>query len=429
MKAIAVESLAAWRGKIYKSTSRDHTYFKLVYYNGAGRKTLGFPSLEEAQDGAKALVKELGAVKGDSLLLNGTEAVHYRQAQQSLAELEKIIGRSIPINIAISDYVETRKILGDTPAKDAARYFETRHGLNLPEKTVGEVVNELVKEKRGTLSERHVADLESRLGRFAGDFTCRLASVTGQQVRAWLNALTGVKGNVSDKATPKKPLSVRSKNNYLLAIQNLVTFAKGKGYLPKQFDELEIEPTKEREKDVEIFTPDEVSRLLTHANEKLVPYVAIAAFAGVRAAELERLDWSKVNVKSGNITIDKSIAKTNSRRVIPMSANLKKWLRPRVKKAGRVCEYDNITNELLALAKAAGVTWKRNGLRHSFGSYRTAQTADIPRVSYEMGNSPAMVKEHYHELVDDRAKVKAYFAIVPARQKKDSGMVEFRAAA
>ena len=82
-----VESLSAWRGVIYKSVSRGRSYFKLVYLNGGGRKTLGFESIEAAMDGVSDLVRIHGKSDSDSLVLSGVEAAHVRQAQASLAEL------------------------------------------------------------------------------------------------------------------------------------------------------------------------------------------------------------------------------------------------------------------------------------------------------------------------------------------------------
>ena len=43
--------------------------------------------------------------------------------------------------------------------------------------------------------------------------------------------------------------------------------------------------------------------------------------------------------------------------------------------------------------------WKANALRHSYASYRFAQTGDAGRVAGELGNSAAVVHRHYRELV------------------------------
>src|SRR5208337_3249034 len=91
------------------------------------------------------------------------------------------------------------------------------------------------------------------------------------------------------------------------------------------------------------------------------------------------------------------------------------WLRPYANKQGRVWTgthyelYDTQQEVAAATAVEADekkgvkaqkpVTWKANGLRHSFASYRFAQTGDAGRVAGECGNSAAVVHRHYRELV------------------------------
>ena len=67
-------------------------------------------------------------------------------------------------------------------------------------------------------------------------------------------------------------------------------------------------------------------------------------------------------------------------------------------------------------ADAAGVRWRHNGLRHSFGTYRTAITKSVPQVSLEMGNSVQMVKRHYQRPVPPKL-AERWFAITPAKTK------------
>jgi hypothetical protein len=56
--------------------------------------------------------------------------------------------------------------------------------------------------------------------------------------------------------------------------------------------------------------------------------------------------------------------------------------------------------------------WKHNALRHSFISYRVAQTQSVAQVALEAGNSPSMIFKHYRELVQPK-EAKAWFAIAP----------------
>ena len=109
-----------------------------------------------------------------------------------------------------------------------------------------------------------------------------------------------------------------------LYVQTLFSFAKSQRYLPADWNEMESVPVwKVKDEEVEIFTPDEMTLLLALAPSNLVPFLSIGAFAGPRSAEIERLDWAKVDLEGGYITVDASIAKTNSRRLVPIVPNLK----------------------------------------------------------------------------------------------------------
>lgn len=394
-----VEQLAPWRGVVYESQSHQKKYFKLVYRMDGTRKTLGFKSIDETMQGIRDLVRQLGQKKADEIVLSNGDGARYQQAMEHLAELPT----APAINIAIAEYVALKKVIGDVPPVEVGRFYVQRRGLNLPARTVKEVVDEMLKVKRAEkLSARHIKDLENRLARFGKDFQCQMADVDAPKLTAWLRGLG---------------LSARSHNNFRTAVQTLMTFAQSCGYLTSDWDELERVPrAKQRTGEIEIFTPDEINKLLTQAktpkHEKLLAFVAIGAFAGLRSAELERLTWPKVNLETGYITIDATVAKTNSRRVVPIQSNLQAWLTPLVQKQGKVCIYGNITNELLKLAKAAGVIWKQNALRHSYASYRLAVTQDAAKVSIEMGNSPKMIQQHYRALVTPE-QGQTWFAINP----------------
>jgi integrase len=66
-----------------------------------------------------------------------------------------------------------------------------------------------------------------------------------------------------------------------------------------------------------------------------VPLIAVSAFAGVRHAEVRRLDWLIVDRKAGIIEIRAGTAKTANRRVIPITPNLAKWLKESKRESGK----------------------------------------------------------------------------------------------
>ena len=57
-------------------------------------------------------------------------------------------------------------------------------------------------------------------------------------------------------------------------------------------------------------------------------------------------------------------------------------------------------------------SWKPNGLRHSFASYRLADVQNAAQVALEMGNSASVVFRHYRELVKPADAVK-WFNVRP----------------
>jgi integrase len=178
----------------------------------------------------------------------------------------------------------------------------------------------------------------------------------------------------------------------------------------------------------EIFSVDELAALLnaaaTRASE-VVPMLAIGAFAGVREAEIKRLNWSEVDQRRGHIEIKSSKAKSARRRLIEIQPNLAQWLQPYSGITGAVVPV-NSRKKLALVRKAAELTrWPQNGLRHSFASYRLAAIHDAPRVASELGHtSPKMLYSTYRELVLPE-EAERYWKLVP--DVKAENVVSFRA--
>ncbi len=71
---------------------------------------------------------------------------------------------------------------------------------------------------------------------------------------------------------------------------DLFVFAKRQGYTAEN-PIADVERAKERAGEIEILTVAETARLLECAEVETLPYWAIGAFAGLRSAEIERLEW------------------------------------------------------------------------------------------------------------------------------------------
>jgi integrase len=156
-------------------------------------------------------------------------------------------------------------------------------------------------------------------------------------------------------------------------------------------------------------------RWLSVADVDFVPYLALIAFGGVRSAELRKgLLWESINFERGDIIVPAAIAKTGRKRKIVMSENLIEWLAPYRLRTGAIFA-KKPQRRIDKIVTLSGVKWKRNALRHSFGSYRMEQTKNEGQVALEMGNSPKIVHDHYFEIVDASA-AEAYWSIKPLSQ-------------
>lgn len=98
--------------------------------------------------------------------------------------------------------------------------------------------------------------------------------------------------------------------------------------------------------------------------------------------------------------------------------NLRACLQPCAKKSERAFSVgdDSLNRSPRELPTKAKVPWKKNVLRHSYVSYRVAETNDVNRTSLETGNSPAKIFSNYRELVTP-AEAKKWFAILPLTKK------------
>jgi integrase len=171
---------------------------------------------------------------------------------------------------------------------------------------------------------------------------------------------------------------------------------------------------------VPIFRPEDLQKVLDTACQDARPAIAIGAFAGLRTAEILRLDWREVDLDSGLIEVTAKKAKTAKRRLVEISANLKDWLILDQKSQGKVYPlgWRSYHEDAANAAHFHSLEWPQNGLRHSFASYHLALHQNAPALALEMGQtSPRMIFDHYREVVT-REEAEKYWAIRPGEISK-----------
>ncbi len=118
-------------------------------------------------------------------------------------------------------------------------------------------------------------------------------------------------------------------------------------------------------------------------------------------------------MERGYIRVTSVKGNTAQKRLIPICGNLRAWLGVCRREARACSDYPRPFEAIQRLAARAKVPWKHNALRHSFISYRVAETGDVARVALESGNSPRMIFRHYRELVT-KEEAQIWFSIIPS---------------
>jgi integrase len=219
----------------------------------------------------------------------------------------------------------------------------------------------------------------------------------------------------------------RSRNNVRQAVVTLFNFARRRGYLPKgeTTEAADVETVRDHGGEIAILTPTELSKLLRKAKPDYQLYFALAAFTGIRSAELLRLEWSEISFEKGHIEVKARKAKIATRRLVPIQPNLVKWLAPYRATKGKLFQSRRTVDSAIKFAKRLDIPWKANCLRHSYATYRLSMVPDAGRIALEMGNNPAKLFTNYREL-DRENHAPEWFAIEPERRSKK--IVPFTAA-
>jgi integrase len=270
---------------------------------------------------------------------------------------------------------------------------------------------------REKASRRYQDDLRSRLGIFCADFGDRTAAdVTTDEISGWLSGLDAAPVTV---ANYRRILSVLF--NYAVSLKACADNPVDAAMKPKV-----------KEAVANPLPVSDVSAILRSASTRpeILPALAIGFFGGVRAAEIQRLDWRNVNFETGFVEITAATAKKASRRLVQIRPVLRAWLEPQRKLAGKIWEgtADQYYDGLESIRSAAGLTeWPHNALRDSFISYGLAKEQNANAIALEAGNSVEVIMERYREVVLP-TEASAYWSLTPSVVSSASNIVQMHKA-
>jgi len=331
-----------------------------------------------------------------------------KEEAETLARLKKIerINRGAA-GVALSDRlrgeaVEANKLLEpfDVSLLDIAREYVGRMEQNTKSETVDNALQMFLAARAGdNLRPRYLGDLRARLSRFVESFNDRkLSDITPTEIDMWLRGMCAA------------PLT---RNTFHMRLSVFFEFARQRGWV--QANPLgDVPKAKVTGSPPGILSPEQIGRLLELASDETLPIFALGAFAGLRSAEIERLQWRHIGWDERLIEVPALSSKTASRRLVTMQPALVAWLEPYHGHHGPICP-PNHFRRMIEDRRAAGITnWPSNGLRHSFASYHLATFKDAPALSLELGHvRPQTVFANYRELVRP-AEAERFWKIAPA---------------
>jgi integrase len=397
---------------IYSSPYRGTKSYLLAYYTDGARKRERAPTLEAGRKRAKELIDELA----DGVAHVGTFTP--KQAASVNEAVSILQPTRVPLTEAARQFAEAYTLLeGKGTLYEAVKFFlAEQKKAQLPPIKFGALVKQFLENiEEEKKSRRYRLDMQARLNKAKETFSCNVADLQATDINAWLKAM--------------KHTSGRTKNNYRSALATVLAYAREEGYLPRGV-QTEAEFSKRYDGkggDIGIYTPEKIRTLLFNIEPRLVPFVAIGAFSGLRSAEIVRLEWPEIRFGQNVIEIKASKSKTASRRLAPILPVLAEWLAPFRRESGKVLvgvldefaiatQFKKAVDAIIDEKKQPLIKIVHNGLRHSFITYRMAILKSAAEVALEAGNSPRMIFEHYRELATAE-EANEWFGVKPSAER------------
>ena len=343
------------------------------------REQRSFKTKAEAEQWANAKQRELDDNRFGAFELSDKHRVDALQAYQQLAARFDTSVSQLP-----------------TPTLSLTEVTRAYLELAAPEggqRTVGEVAEEYLGAKLASgRRPRTIQDIRTRMNQITKAFAdAPINLVRTTDLEVWLD---------------KQRYKGITRKNYRTHLVMLFNFAKKRGYTTQNPAE-GIETPLLDEKTPAILSVKDCDKLMSAVEEhtpQMIPYFAIALFAGLRPSEAEQLDWSSVNFETKTIKVVPATAKKRRQRFVDMSDNLIAWLLPYGRQTGPI---GFSRKQFERARRESGVEWAPDILRHSYGSYHIAIHENAAKTSLQMGHREVDVLfNHYRDLVtrDDAAR-------------------------
>jgi integrase len=396
--------------RIRPTIKKGTEYFVLDYRAQGQRKLVWRSTLVKARAAANDAIDKITEGQSEVLNLKAGDAHAYVRSRSALDGRDGQTKIEKAIDEVVTEYAEGYRLLkGRASVLEACRDWARRNSIDLPRITVDAAAEEFKRQcVADGKSKIRLKEINTFLDSFKKAFNQEIHTLEPKLIADYLTKLE---------------LAERTRRNYRNGIGFFNRWLVLRGYLAKGTDWLEgVQKYSARlQGEITTFTADEMRRLIAAADARILPLIVIGGFAGLRHAEIQRLEWEDIDLAEGFIEVKAHKAKTKTRRIVPIKDNLKAFLQPMAKKCGKVVTVINTSKELGKTSaktadeakELAALEWKHNALRHTYISARIAECADVSRVADEAGNSPQIIRTNYLKRMRPAAAAE-WFAILPS---------------
>lgn len=405
---------------------RGTNYYEVSFPDTDGkRKRKRFKNSSEAQNFYEQGNIQIHSAGLEVAGLPEADKRAYLDAQKLLAPY------GISVLEAVKEYVNARQRLEpyEKSLSDCLKHFEKWNEIKEESTTLfkayGQYLDDITAKNK---SERYVSSQRNRLDRFVRETgnNAIVGTITPAQCNKWLNGLRKIEqekveqgetaNGQAKKVITNMNVSNSTRNSYRRALSAFFSYCVMQGYIKANpIDKVSTSVVFTEE--TTYYTLNEVRKILysTKPLSDLRLFFVIGFFAGLRPIEIERLDFSDINLKSKTILLPARKTKTNKRRTVLINETLLAWLAPyaiQISKGGQIV-LKNFRRRREAFIDSIGIRWLSDGLRHSYGTYLYAYSSNKYETAKQMGNSPDVLERHYANLRITKDEAEGFFNIFP----------------
>jgi len=331
-------------------------------------------------------------------------------------------------DLAHREYEEAKRIVAGRDLREVANFWKSHHPEDAEDATVSKAIALFLKQKESqNLSKSHPRRLKTHLDRFAltyGDKMVR--EITGNQVLEWINAL-------------REAFDPRTIWNYHNSLCNFFNWAKRRGYTKDAPTEgihesdLPVIPKKPKG----VLTVGQARAMMAWLEvhrSHFVAWHALQLFAGIRNAEVARIQWKWIDLKRRIITLpgwvfENSDDRGEASRVVKtgddwalhdLPENLWTWLEKYHEDKGKIRApardaIDRMRKERFPKLEIHPIPfWPHNAMRHTFCTMMISLHNDAAKVAnWSRHTNPRQLYKSYVAKLVSKEEAREYVSIVP----------------